>query len=77
MPTYTIKDKESEEVWDVRCSWNELQEQLDANPNWQTVISAPQIVTSVKGTLTQAGDGWKDVLKSIKKESGKDNNINV
>lgn len=77
MPTYTIKNVKTEEEWDVRCSWDDLQEMFKENPDWQTVIKPVGLVSQSKGTLTQAGDGWKDVLKSIKKESGKANTINV
>lgn len=50
-------------------------EQLIAEGEWTQLLSTPKFVTSVKGTLRQAGDGWKDVLKKVKSGSAKDNTI--
>lgn len=40
------------------------------------VIGAPKIVSGVKGPQS-APDGFKDVLRTIKKGSGKENTIDV
>jgi len=39
------------------------------DPNIQKVISAPQIVSGHKSTISQASNEFNDVLKSIKKNS--------
>lgn len=39
-------------------------------------IGAPQIVSGVRGPQS-APDGFKDVLRTIKKGSGRENNIDV
>lgn len=41
----------------------------------EQVITAPNIVSGVKSNLRMAGSGWNDVLKGIKKASGRDNTI--
>lgn len=38
-------------------------------------ISGTSLVTDSMGTLRRAGTEWQDVLKGIKKASGKDNTI--
>jgi hypothetical protein len=34
--------------------------------NIQQVMSAPKLISSAKGTLQTAGDGWKEVQDKIK-----------
>ena len=41
----------------------------------QTLTGAPGLVSDSKSTLTRAGSEWRDVLKSIKKASGRNNTI--
>lgn len=38
-------------------------------------IGAPSFVSDTKSTLTRAGQGWQDVLKRVKANSGKNNSI--
>lgn len=49
------------------CGQNEVKQKL----------STSGFVTQSIGTLRKAGTEWQDVLKGIKKASGKDNSINV
>ena len=41
----------------------------------QTLTKAPGLVSDSKSALTRAGSGWNDVLKGIKKGSGRSNTI--
>ena len=79
MPIYTLKDLQTEEQWDVICSWDELKAQLDENPNLQQVLVPLKIISGSMGyTDMKVPDGFKDLLKNkIKKGSGKGNTINV
>jgi hypothetical protein len=77
MPQYTIKKRTTEEEWDVVCSWNELQEILKEDDDLIQKPSAPKIVSHTGMMLSKTSDGWKDVLKKIKKGSGKGNTINT
>jgi hypothetical protein len=79
MPIYTLKDLQTEEQWDVICSWDELKAQLDENPNLQQVLVPLKIISGRMGnTDMKVPDGFKDLLKNkIKKGSGKGNTINV
>ena len=76
MPTYTLRDNKKDETFDVLCSWNQLQTMLKENPDLEKMLSAPQIVPSVTGSL-KVPTGFKDLQKQIKKGSGRGNTINV
>lgn len=68
MPTYHIRDTETDEVYSELCSWDELQTFLKENPKYKQVPTAPAIVTSTLGmnpTDSRTDSGWKDVLSKI------------
>ena len=76
MPTYTVKDIKTQELWDIDCSWDDLQEMLDNSPDLIKVLSTPNFVSSTKSHAnSNTSDGWKDLLGRIKKGSGRNNNI--
>ena len=73
-----MKDIKTQATWDVKCSWNELQEMLDNSPDLVKVMSTPNFSYSGVGSLlSKTDDGWKDRLKQIKDGSGKGNTIKV
>jgi hypothetical protein len=41
----------------------------------QTLVSAPQLISDSKTPMRRAGSGWNDMLKKIKKGSGRNNTI--
>ena len=55
MPLYDFKNLTS----------GEMQEYVK-DENVQQVLSAPKLISSAKGTLQTAGDGWKEVQDKIK-----------
>lgn len=75
MPSYTIKDNNTGEYYDVICSWNELQENLKENPNLEQTLTVPAIVSGVVTPLRRAGNEWKDVLSRVKGGSGRNNTV--
>ena len=77
MPTYTLKNKETEEYFEVFCNYDDLQNILKEDETLSHVIQAPNMVTMVGSTLGKTSEGWRDLLKSIKKGSGKGNTIKV
>ena len=77
MPVYTVKNKETEEVVDINCPYAELEEFLRENQEWTRLLRMPATISGSVSTLRQAGGDWQDMLKKIKKGSGKDNTINV
>lgn len=77
MPTYNLKRISTQEYTEVHCSYNELQMMLDADDDLIQVLKAPGLVSDTKSTLTRAGGEWQDLLKTIKKGSGRGNTIKV
>lgn len=74
MPTYTMKHKQTGEEKEMILSLSE-RDQLLSEGEWSQMLSTPKFVSQTMGTLRQAGDGWKDVLKKVKSGSAKDNTI--
>ena len=56
MPTYILRNTETDEQFEEFCTWDELDKFLNENPKFQQVPSAPHIV----------GDGKKIWLKLLK-----------
>lgn len=77
MPTYTLRNKSTQKIYDVICKYNELQEMLVSDPDLIHVITAPQIVSGVGSLHSKVPDGFKDKLKEIKKTSGRGNTIKI
>lgn len=68
MPLYDFKNLETGEVETKMMSVSSMQEYVK-DPNIQQVLSAPQIISGTKSTISQASNEFNDVLKSIKKNS--------
>jgi hypothetical protein len=79
MPVYTLKNLQTEDEWDVVCSWDELKATLEEESNLQQVLKPLKIISGRMGNSDmKVPDGFKDLLKNkIKKGSGKGNSINV
>lgn len=77
MPSYNVRNKETDDIIEVICSWNDLQKMLKENPELEQTLCTPNFVTQHGSTISRAGDGWTDLLKNIKKKSGRNNSINV
>lgn len=77
MPTYDVKTKDGEEK-EVFCSISTMEENVKSG-EWQLIHrnSSANLVTGVGGTLSKAPDGYKDLLKNIKSNSGRGNTIKV
>lgn len=77
MPLYTVKDNETEEEWDINCSYDELQELLDISDGKLTrILSTPNFVSSTQTHANaKTSDGWKDLLGRVKKGAGRRNTI--
>ena len=78
MPTYTVKkaDSKSTKTWEVFCSYEELQQMKDEY-GIEQVLSAPKIVSGTGSLLSKTDDGWKENLKRIKKNAGRNSTIKV
>lgn len=77
MPRYTIIDTRDNTEWEIQCSWDELQTVLSENSNLKQGLSTPNFVTQTGNTISKTSTDWRDLLKKVKKGSGKGNTINV
>lgn len=62
MPTYSFRNRTTEEVWTEFMSMSDRAELLK-DPNIEQVIAAPAIIS---GVTKKPADGFNDVLKRIK-----------
>ena len=64
MPTYHIRDTETDEVYEEFCTYDELQEWLKENPRYK---QAPTTINIVGGTgdRTKTDGGMKEVFSKI------------
>lgn len=66
MPTYDFIDTKTGEEFERFMSWSAREEFLKENPNLQTKVSAPNIVSGVSGTASsRVPDGFKEVLSKV------------
>ena len=65
MPLYDFKNLETGNIETKMMSIADMEEHVK-DKNIQQVMSAPKLISSAKGTLQTAGDGWKEVQDKIK-----------
>lgn len=78
MPIYTIKDKNTDEVFEIECSISERAQILADNPHYeQQIVKAPLYGDPYRVMgVHRPDEGFRDVLREIKKKHYK-NTINV
>ena len=77
MPTYSFRNKNTGEEYDIMLRISELDEYKGKNPDIRQVLHAPKIVSSVGTMLGKTDGGWNDTLNRIKSGSGNKNTINT
>lgn len=70
MPMYTMQNKSTGEVVDMRMSISEMVAMTE-NGEWKQIIGAPSLVSHTGNIVNKTPDSWKSHLKSIKKSAGK------
>lgn len=68
MPLYVIRNTETDELHEELCSWDRLQSFLKDNPTFVLEPAAPAIISGASGRM-RTDDGFKDVLREIKKRN--------
>ena len=63
MPTYTIRNKETEESFDIFCTYPEMQEILENDNNLIHMLSAPAIVGD--HVVNRMDGGMKETFSRI------------
>lgn len=78
MPTYSFRDKNTDETFDRLMTYSQKVEFLQENPHLESVIlSAPGIGDPVRLGLKKPDQGFRDVLKNMKSNKAyKGNKIN-
>lgn len=75
MPTYSFRDKNTQETFDKIMSYSQKIEFLEENPHIESIItSAPGIGDPVRLGLKKPDQGFRDVLKNIKSNKAYSNN---
>lgn len=78
MALYNFEITETGDIIEVMVSISEYDDFVKSHPELKRVyLKAPAIVSSIGGWSRKTDDGFKDMLKNIKKSSGKGNTINV
>jgi hypothetical protein len=76
MPSYNLRHPETGEIEEHNCSIAQY-EQLKEQGYTQVYTSTPSLVTHHGSVVSRTPDGYKDLLKNIKKHSGRGNTIKV
>jgi len=71
MPTYQFKDSETEEVHSRFMKYEEKLQYLKDNPNLQSIIGTPLIVSGVGEKIKGVSNLHRDVISEIKKNHPK------
>lgn len=75
MPTYTMKNKQTGETKEMFLSFAE-RDSILATGEWEQLITGtPGFISGSKSPLRLAGSEWRDHLKRIKKNSGRNSTI--
>jgi hypothetical protein len=73
MPTYTFRDKGTNEVFDKIMSWNSREEYLKENPNLEVIMGAPAMGDVVRLGIKKPDQGFNEVLSKIHAANYKSN----
>ena len=73
MPTYTFRNKDTEEVFDKIMSWNSREEYLKENLNLEVIMGAPAMGDSVRLGIRKPDQGFNEVLSKIHAANYKSN----
>ena len=74
MPTYTMKNLETDEVREMFMSLSE-RENLLATGKFKQELATPGFVTMPGGTLSKTSGDWRNLMTKIKKEAGRGNTV--
>ena len=78
MANYTFEDTKTGREFDIDMPISELDDYKARNPHLNQIISrAPAIADPTRLGLKKPDSGFRDVLKRIKRASGRTNKINT
>jgi hypothetical protein len=73
MPTYTFRDLNTGEEFDLLMSWDEREKHLKDNQHLEPVICAPMLGDSVRLGVRTVDNGFREVLSKIHNSQPKSN----
>jgi hypothetical protein len=75
MPTWNFKNtKTGEEVEHFFQNWKAKEEWCEANPDFQTLLGAPSLVSGVSlGKGNKPAEGFRELLRNAKKKNPRSN----
>ena len=73
MPTYTFRNKDTEEIFDKIMSWNSREEYLKENPSLEVIMGALAMGDSVRLGIRKPDQGFNEVLSKIHAANYKSN----
>jgi hypothetical protein len=72
VPTYKFRDEKTKKVWEEWMGIAECDAFLEANKHiTQMVHGCPMIVSGVSSKRSKPDDGFRDMLRSIKKSNSR------
>lgn len=77
MPEYKFHNKETNEEWTEWMSISERTKFLADNPHIEQLVYGAPAVTYRAGQRTKPDDGFRDVLREVKKKHGRRANVNT
>ena len=78
MALYTITNDKTDETEELFCTYEDLQKILEQRGEpWRQVIGTPGFVTHTGNIVNKTSSDWKDLLKAVKKGSGKGTNFKI
>lgn len=69
MPTYNFEDTNTGVVVTEMMSIAEMEQHLRDNPHLRLVLGFPKIVSGVESKRNKPSEGFRDLLKNIKKHN--------
>ncbi len=73
MPTYTFQNKTTKKEWNEFLSISECDKYLADNPDVEVVIYVRAIVSGISGHH-RPDEGFREILRGVRKRSGRDIN---
>lgn len=75
MPSYTFEHIQTGELVEMVCSMADREDFLAKNPEYRQILI--QAVGFIPGVNQKPDDGFRDILRNIKANSGVNNTINT
>ena len=67
MPIYSIKNNETDEIFEMNVKFSELEAYLSDNPTHKQVFTRfPGVVDPTRAGKKKPDDGFRDVLREVK-----------